>query len=252
MEPEVLRQLHLEWWNITCDFMQTKLEPPYLAIDEVDGAFSEFHYSKFGERRDIQTGLPDVPTSMSIVLSGRMYNLTFSFGGILIPNKCLEDKMEETLAGLVHEQVHETLRARGVVYGLNKVFSEPAVQQVFDNFTEFMAHSMTIQVLSPVMSPGDYVKVPITLYNPRAGMVSESVEEDIKAAASQYTDFLQQMRGRDPIQQWNCILADFVNSYYPNEGRLTANSFKQICGLSRLYERRNFHGEWKRFEPFLI
>lgn len=141
----------------------------------------------------------------------------------------------------------------------NNNFSE--IADVFDQFTEFMAHDYASKILEweEGMSIEDYFRVPIEIYNPRARAFygfsdPYNSDEELKLILEQQSEFRERIEDYDPINQYHLCFNEFMKLFVNDDEkiRLYWSVFSQIVGLEKIIMRRVFNGRWKTIHPLVI
>lgn len=261
MEKNEIEKLNKIYWEKTKEIIPHNLDVPYLIVDSFRNAFNEFHNSIYKENKDVGVLGPDVPTSMTLATSGKFVDFNLYFGGILIPENCLEDNVKQTKMGLVHEQFHEVLRDKSLIYGLNMVFhGNPQIQNVFNRFTEYMVHNYTAQLLEKEgIQKNEYFDMVVNLYNPRGkkfyGLNENSIpmtpEEELKITLEQHAEVWELTNKYDPVNQFVFCFKEFMD--YSNFDKQTEISsiqlYNQVMNASSIIQKRIHDGTWQNIAP---
>ena len=261
MEKEQLREMHTSYWEKVKDVLPNNLKASFLEISPVRQAYNNFNESLTGARIDMGFSDAEIPTSMrNVTIQGQGFYI--SFGGILIPDVCLGDNEFATRYALVHEQIHEVLRSKALIYGLNGVFDSqyPEIAKVLDGFTEFMAHGYASEVMAcEGATLEDCVRAPVTIYDKRMREFlkiedpGRDVEEEIKATSDQYRKYMGEIKSYDPITQFELCFEKFVQGYIAQETiDLCWSGLATLSKSSLSISRRVVDGNWEYIFPAVM
>lgn len=264
MKKETLIQLYKESWNDVKKILPNDLPLPYLAIGDVKDEFNE-------SRKSVNLPLlpeseeklnPDVPSTMFFSSEGVVAKIKMYYAGTLMTPNCLKYTDLEIKAGIVHEQVHEVLRCSALIYGLTNVFSKyPEIQNVFDEFDEFVAHGFSSIIFEYINhTKEDYFSAPIKAFNP---VVNEfygiknnenlSIEDRIKNSIKEQQKFDFIAEKISPIKEFHKFFEIYLQLFTPTELHENVRSaYFQMAKTSYTIERRLFDGTWKYICPITI
>ncbi|GEM_PF-6116093 len=259
MKEELLKY-HAESWGKVKETTQTNLPLPFLEVCDPRQAWTNFDKSLENETHNpSDEELLDVPKNMVLIYQGTFVPLNFAYGGILVPEKCLEDEIEQTKAALTHEQVHDALQGSSFIYGLSFIFaSQPEIHNVFNNFIEFMAHIYAARTMEKQGMPCEkYYEVPV-IYTRRVreqfGMKNEmSREEEVKQIIKQHEDFYKEIKDVNPITNSFECFATFMRGYTPpNIQRACVQLYGQLLKTPKMIRRRRLDDRWTTITPLAL
>ncbi|MBT4174407.1 hypothetical protein HOC80_05175 [archaeon] len=254
-----IRDLHEQYWETVKQVLPNDLDLPYLQISTVAEAYADFHKSITGEDVKFDSIEPEVPTSMSLLDSGALYDFVINRGGILIPTACLDDEVEVTKCGLVHEQVHEVLSGQALVYASDQIFKQYGeAGNMLIQFVEHVAHGYALKILEREgISAEQYLRAPVEFYNPRSraffGITEHPLTPDaeVEHMVEQYGDYMKEIADLDPINRFTNCLENFLEMFV-KERATRDNARKVVISLMNsnpLVKRRVDDGGWKVVKP---
>lgn len=248
-----------ESWKWIKDILPNDLEMPYIEINTIKGGYLNFKQS-MGDKGPLQIEELEVPTAMCKMDYNSEQGLILAYGGVLLPISCLEDAVEQTQAGLTHEQVHEVLRSKAFIYGLSTLFANDFdTHFIFSNFIEFMAHIYTARTLEKNgFPPKKYYETPVKYTRRIASQQGNHqkeappLEKELSLITKQHEDFWAEIKEYDPIIQFNQCFEKFLEAYARRDLAVNCKvAYDYVSKMKKTIIRRNYQNKWGSIKPII-